>query len=382
MEGMQWLRQLLDWQKETADPGEFLESLRFEISGAEVYVFTPGGDVMALPSGATPVDFAYAVHTEVGHHCVGGRVNGKLVPLDSALANGDVVEILTSKAADAGPSRDWLNFVKSPRARNKIRQWFTKERREEMIESGKDQIAKVLRKQNQPLQRLMSHDTLTAVANDLRYNTVDGVYAAVGEGHISADHVVKQLVATLGGEDGATEDLAEATVPTKGRPRTLDSGVTVVGTDDVWVKLARCCTPVPGDPIMGFVTTGKGVSVHRTDCTNAESLKQHPERLINVAWSPTETSVFLVQLQVEALDRPGLLAEITRALTEQHVNILSASVQTGRDRVALSRFTFEMADPSHLESVIRSVRRVSAVLDAYRITGTSQTDPHRRHRTA
>jgi len=382
MEGMQWLRQLLDWQKETADPGEFLESLRFEISGAEVYVFTPGGDVMALPSGATPVDFAYAVHTEVGHHCVGGRVNGKLVPLDSALANGDVVEILTSKAADAGPSRDWLNFVKSPRARNKIRQWFSKERREEMIESGKDQIAKVLRKQNQPLQRLMSHDTLTAVANDLRYNTVDGVYAAVGEGHISADHVVKQLVATLGGEDGATEDLAEATVPTKGRPRTLDSGVTVVGTDDVWVKLARCCTPVPGDPIMGFVTTGKGVSVHRTDCTNAESLKQHPERLINVAWSPTETSVFLVQLQVEALDRPGLLAEITRALTEQHVNILSASVQTGRDRVALSRFTFEMADPSHLESVIRSVRRVSAVLDAYRITGTSQTDPHRRHRTA
>ncbi|QDO88657.1 bifunctional (p)ppGpp synthetase/guanosine-3',5'-bis(diphosphate) 3'-pyrophosphohydrolase [Ornithinimicrobium ciconiae] len=382
MEGMEWLRQLLDWQKETADPGEFLESLRFEISGVEVYVFTPGGDVMALPSGATPVDFAYAVHTEVGHRCVGGKVNGKLVPLDSSLNNGDVVEILTSRAADAAPSRDWLNFVKSPRARNKIRQWFSKERREEMIESGKDQIAKVLRKQNQPLQRLMSHDTLTAVANDLRYTNVDGLYAAVGEGHVSAAHVVKQLVATVGGEDGAAEDLAEATLPTKGRSRTLDAGVTVVGTDDVWVKLARCCTPVPGDPIMGFVTTGKGVSVHRTDCTNAESLLQHPERIIKVAWSPTETSVFLVQLQVEALDRPGLLAEITKALTEQHVNILSASVQTSRDRVALSRFTFEMADPSHLESVIRAVRRVSAVLDAYRITGTSQTDPHRRHRTA
>ncbi|HLS43792.1 MAG TPA: bifunctional (p)ppGpp synthetase/guanosine-3',5'-bis(diphosphate) 3'-pyrophosphohydrolase, partial [Ornithinicoccus sp.] len=382
MEGMEWLRQLLDWQKETSDPGEFLESLRFEIGGAEVYVFTPGGDVMALPAGATPVDFAYAVHTEVGHHCVGGRVNGKLVPLDSTLTNGDVVEILTSKAAEAGPSRDWLNFVKSPRARNKIRQWFSKERREEMIESGKDQIAKVLRKQNQPLQRLMSHDTLTAVANDLRYTSVDGLYAAVGENHVSAAHVVKQLVATLGGEDSATEDLAEATLPSRGRTRTLDAGVTVVGTDDVWVKLAKCCTPVPGDPIMGFVTTGNGVSVHRTDCTNAESLRRHPERILNVAWSPTETSVFLVQLQVEALDRAGLLAEITRALTEQHVNILAASVQTGRDRVALSKFTFEMADPSHLESVIRAVRRVSGVLDAYRITGTSQTDPHRRHRTA
>ncbi|USQ82019.1 RelA/SpoT family protein [Ornithinimicrobium faecis] len=382
MEGMQWLRQLLDWQKETADPGEFLESLRFEIGGAEVYVFTPGGDVMALPAGATPVDFAYAVHTEVGHHCVGGRVNGKLVPLDSSLANGDVVDILTSRAAGAGPSRDWLNFVKSPRARNKIRQWFSKERREEMIESGKDQIAKVLRKQNQPLQRLMSHETLNAVAGDLRYTNVDGLYAAVGEGHVSAAHVVKQLVATLGGEDGATEDLAEATVPNRGRNRSLDSGVTVVGTDDVWVKLAKCCTPVPGDPIMGFVTTGKGVSVHRTDCTNAESLKAQSERLIDVAWSPTETSVFLVQLQVEALDRAGLLAEITKALTDQHVNILAASVQTGRDRVALSKFTFEMADPSHLESVIRAVRRVSGVLDAYRITGTQRTDPHRRHQSA
>ncbi len=381
IEGMAWLRQLLDWQRETADPGEFLESLRFDLSAAEVYVFTPGGDVMALPSGATPVDFAYAVHTEVGHHCVGGRVNGKLVPLDSTLTNGDVVEILTSRAEDAGPSRDWMTFVKSQRARNKIRQWFSKERREEAIDGGKDQIAKALRKQNLPLQRLMSHDTLTAVAAALRYTSIDGLYAAVGENHVSAAHVVKQLVATLGGEEGAAEDLAEATLPRRGRTPTLDPGVTVIGADDVWVKIAKCCTPVPGDEIMGFVTTGNGVSVHRTDCANAESLKRYPERFIKVAWSPTASSVFLVQLQVEALDRPGLLTDVTRTLSDQHVNILSASVQTSRDRVALSRFSFEMADPSHLDSVIRSVKRVNAVLDAYRITGTSATDPHKRNRT-
>ncbi|SOC54275.1 RelA/SpoT family protein [Ornithinimicrobium cerasi] len=382
LEGMQWLRQLIDWQQETADPGEFLDSLRYEMGAAEVYVFTPGGDVLALPAGATPVDFAYAVHTEVGHKCVGGRVNGKLVPLDSELTNGDVVEIITSKAEDAGPSRDWMSFVKSARARNKIRQWFTRERREEMVEAGKDQIARVLRKQNAPLQRLMSHDTLSAVGETLGYKDIEGLYAAVGEGHVSPQHVVSQLLSTVGGDDGAEEDLAEAVRPQRGRVKQTDPGVTVVGTDDVWVKLAKCCTPVPGDPIMGFVTHGRGVSVHRTDCTNAQQLQRHPERIIPVAWAPSASSLFLVNMQVEALDRPRLLSDITRVLSDQHVNILSAAVQTNRDRVALSKFTFEMADPSHLEAVLRSVRRVPAVLDAYRITGTTHTDPHRRERPA
>jgi guanosine-3',5'-bis(diphosphate) 3'-pyrophosphohydrolase len=375
---MSWLRQLVDWQRDTSDPDEFLESLRFEIHEAEVYVYTPAGDVIALPSGATAVDFAYAVHTEVGHRCVGGRVNGKLVPLEKALVTGDTVEIITSKAQDAGPSRDWLTFVKSGRARTKIRHWFSRERRDEAIDRGREEIAKVLRKRNQPLQRLMSHDSLTAVAGELRYQSIESLYAAVGESHVSADHVVKQLVATLGGEFGATEDLAEAVTPRRGRARASDPGVTVVGTDDVWVKVAKCCTPVPGDPILGFVTHGKGVSVHRVDCTNVETLKRHPDRLIEVAWSPTEASVFMVNMQVEALDRPGLLTDITRTLAEQRVNITSASVQTSRDRVALSRFTFEMADPSHLDSVLRAVRRVDAVLDVYRVTGTQNTDPHRR----
>ncbi|GAB3589032.1 GTP pyrophosphokinase [Angustibacter peucedani] len=372
---MAWLRQLLDWQKETADPGEFLDSLRFEINAREVYVFTPKGDVVALPAGSTPVDFAYAVHTEVGHRTIGGRVNGRLVPLESTLENGDVVEVLTSKAVTAGPSQDWLSFVRSPRARNKIRQWFSKERREEAIDRGKDEIAKVMRKQHLPIQRLMSHDSLLGIATDLRYADIDALYAAIGESHVSAQSVVARLVQSLGGEEGASEDLAEATLPDKvaRRPRSGDPGVVVKGVDDLWVKLARCCTPVPGDPIMGFVTRGSGVSVHRDDCTNVAGLRAEPDRVVEVEWAPSSATLFLVQIQVEALDRSRLLSDVTRVLSDAHVNILSASVQTSRDRVAISRFTFEMGDPGHLGHVLNAVRRVDGVFDAYRVTGGRPT---------
>ncbi len=369
---MAWLRQLLDWQKETADPGEFLESLRFEINASEVYVFTPKGQLVGLPAGSTPVDFAYAVHTEVGHHCIGARVNGRLVPLESRLDNGDVVEVLTSKADSAGPSRDWLNFVRSARARNKIKHWFTKERREEMIEAGKESLAKAMRKQGLPMQRLASVESLTGVAEELRLSTIDALYAAIGEGNVSAQHVVGRLVASVGGEDGASEDLAEAASPVSVRPaprRTGDSGVVVKGMSDVWVKLARCCTPVPGDEIIGFVTRGNGVSVHRRDCSNADSLLAQPEKIIEVEWAPTAGSVFLVQLQVEALDRSRLLSDVTRVISDHGVNILSAAVQTSRDRVATLRFTFEMGDPGHLGHVIRAVQKVDGVLEASRVTG-------------
>jgi GTP pyrophosphokinase len=368
---MKWLRQLLEWQRETADPGEFLDSLRFEINAQEVYVFTPKGDVVALPSGSTPVDFAYAVHTEVGHRCMGARVNGRLVPLESTLDNGDVIEIFTSKADGAGPSRDWLTFVQSPRARNKIRQWFSKERREEAIEQGKDAIAKAMRKQGLPIQRLMSHESLVALATEMRYPDISGLYAAVGEGHVAAASVVQRLVQSLGGEEGAEEDLAEVTSPTRARrPRIGDPGVVVKGMEsDVWVKLAKCCTPVPGDPIIGFVTRGAGVSVHRNDCSNVAGLMNQEERIIEVEWAPTAGSVFLVQIQVEALDRNRLLSDITRVLSDNHVNILAATVSTSRDRVAISRFTFEMAATGHLDHVINAVRRIEGVFDAYRVTG-------------
>jgi GTP diphosphokinase / guanosine-3',5'-bis(diphosphate) 3'-diphosphatase len=370
---MAWVRQLLDWQHETEDPGEFLESLRFEINSAEVYVFTPRGDVIALPTGSSPVDFSYAIHTEVGHHTIGARVNGRLVPLESTLDNGDVVEVFTSKAPNAGPSRDWLTFVQSPRARNKIRQWFTKERREEAIEQGKDQIARLMRKEGLPLKRVLTHESLTTVAAEMRLTDVSALYAAVGEGNLGAQTVVRRVIALYGGEEGAAEDLAEGVQITSERTRAKrpsggDAGVIVKGLSDVWVKLAKCCTPVPGDRILGFVTRGAGVSVHRADCTNAESLKAQPERLVEVEWAPTAQSMFLVNIQVEALDRARLLSDITKVLSDVHVNILSASLSTTRARVAKSRFTFEMADPKHLGHVLKAVRTVDGVFDAYRVT--------------
>ncbi|WP_330292334.1 RelA/SpoT family protein [Streptomyces sp. NBC_00576] len=367
---MAWLRQLLDWQKETEDPSEFLESLRFDLSRNEVFVFTPKGDVIALPAGATPVDFSYAVHTEVGHRTIGARVNGRLVPLESTLDNGDLVEVFTSKAAGAGPSRDWLGFVKSPRARNKIRAWFSKERRDEAIEQGKDAIARAMRKQNLPIQRILTGDSLVTLAHEMRYPDISSLYAAIGEGHVAAQNVVQKLVQALGGEEAATEEIDESVPPARSRKRRSnnDPGVVVKGVDDVWVKLARCCTPVPGDPIIGFVTRGSGVSVHRNDCVNIESLNREPERILEVEWAPTQSSVFLVAIQVEALDRSRLLSDVTRVLSDQHVNILSAAVQTSRDRVATSRFTFEMGDPKHLGHVLKAVRGVEGVYDVYRVT--------------
>ncbi|MGW1460050.1 RelA/SpoT family protein [Streptomyces albidoflavus] len=368
---MAWLRQLLDWQKETEDPGEFLESLRFDLSRNEVFVFTPKGDVIALPAGATPVDFAYAVHTEVGHRTIGARVNGRLVPLESTLDNGDLVEVFTSKASGAGPSRDWLGFVKSPRARNKIRAWFSKERRDEAIEQGKDALVRAMRKQNLPIQRILTGDSLVTLAHEMRYTDISSLYAAIGEGHVAAQGVVQKLVQSLGGEEAASEDIAESAPPSRSRRKrrsNADPGVVVKGVDDVWVKLARCCTPVPGDPIIGFVTRGNGVSVHRADCVNVDELSKQPERMLDVEWAPTQSSVFLVAIQVEALDRSRLLSDVTRVLSDQHVNILSAAVQTSRDRVATSRFTFEMGDPKHLGHVLKAVRGVEGVYDVYRVT--------------
>ncbi len=365
---MAWLAHISDWQAETSDPTEFLDNLRYEIGAKEVYVFTPQGKVIGLPGGATPVDFAYAVHTEVGHRTMGAKVNGRLVPLETTLASGDSVEVFTSKNPDAGPSQDWLNFVTSTRARSKIRQWFTKERRDEAVEQGKDAIARAMRKQNLPLQRLMSQDSVGQVASQLRYETVESLYAAVGEGHVSTQSVIEKIVGTLHLE--AESDDEPFSLPVRGRTpvRTSDSGVLVRGAPDILVKLAKCCTPVPGDGIVGFVTRGQGVSVHRNDCTNVQSLLTEPDRMIEVEWAPTTKSVFLVQIQVEALDRSGLLSDVTRVLSEHHVNILSASVHTSRERLAISRFVFEMGDTTHLDRVLNAVRRIDAVYDVYRVS--------------
>ena len=365
---MAWLAHISDWQAETEDPTEFLDSLRFEIGAKEVYVFTPKGRVIGLPAGASPIDFAYAVHTEVGHRTMGAKVNGRLVPLESSLASGDVVEILTSKNPDAGPSKDWLNFVKSTRTRNKIKQWFTKERRDEAIEQGKDLIARAMRKQNLPLQKLMTQDSLAEVASSLRYGDVSGLYAAVGEGHISTQSVLEKLLVIIQQENDTEE--VEFVLPVRGAGKPLqssDSGVLVRGAPDILVKLAKCCTPVPGDEIAGFVTRGQGVSVHQSSCHNIQNMLREKERMIEVEWSPSSKSVFLVQIQIEALDRSGLLSDVTRVLTEHHVNILSATVSTTEERLALSRFIFEMSDVTHLDRVLNAVRRIDGVYDVYRV---------------
>ena len=365
---MLWLQQLHAWQQETQDPSEFLDSLRFDLGSPEVYVFTPKGKVVALPGGSTPVDFAYTVHTEIGNKTVGAKVNGRLIPLETKLNNGDVIEIVTNKNPQAGPSRDWLNFVASPRARNKIKAWFTRERREEAIDAGRESIARQMRKAGLPLQKIFAGQSLLELAHDLRYPDIDSLYAAVGDGHISPAAVIDKLQILLGVEDSHPEPTMELPSNETINRRT-SSAIEVEGIDDVVVKLARCCTPVPGDAIMGFVTRGNGVSVHRTDCVNAEDLQKHQgDRVVLVKWLQGAASIFLVKIQVEALDRARLLSDVTRALSDAQVNILNAEVSTSKDRIALSRFTFEMADATHLDSVLAAVRQVEGVYDVYRIT--------------
>ena len=374
---MQWLRQLLDWQNEVEDPGEFLDSLRFEINTAEVYVFTPRGDVIGLPSDPTPVDFAYAIHTEVGHHTIGARVNGRLVPLESTLEHGDVVEVFTSKSPNAGPSRDWLTFVKSPRARSKIRHWFTKERREEAIEQGKDQIGRLLRKEGMPLKRVMTHESLTQVASELRLADVSALYAAVGEGNLGAQTVVRKVIEVFGGDDGRgggpRRGRARSPRPRRAEDRRSDSGVIVKGA----LRRAGQARPLlhagagRRDPRLrhpGRRGLGAPPRLHqrRRRCSASPSVwsrwsgRRPPSRPSSCrSWSRPSTV-------------PGCSPTSRWSLSEQHVNILSASLTTTRDRVAKSRFSFEMGDPKHLGAVLKSVRQIDGVFDAYRVTQLSR----------
>jgi GTP diphosphokinase / guanosine-3',5'-bis(diphosphate) 3'-diphosphatase len=362
-----WLAQMLEWQREMSDPREFMEGLRIDLYDDRVFAFTPKGDVVDLPAGATPIDFAYAIHTEVGHRCMGAKVGGRLVPLDYRLQTGDTVEVLTSKARDAAPSRDWLQVVSTPRARNKIKQWFSRERREDAIDTGRDLLQRELRRQGLPLKRLTTEETLGRVAEELKYPTLDALMVAVGEGHVSPQSVVVRLsrVISADEEEEVTTEVAPAR-PVQLAPRT-DKPVVVAGADDLWVNLARCCTPVPGDEIIGFVTRGRGVSVHRADCPNAQALARQQDRFIDVSWRAGKGTSFVVSLQIEALDRKKLLGDVATALSEQQINILSATTTVGKDRVARLRFIFELADIAHLSSVLKAVKKVDGVFDAYRI---------------
>ncbi|MBW3556704.1 MAG: bifunctional (p)ppGpp synthetase/guanosine-3',5'-bis(diphosphate) 3'-pyrophosphohydrolase [Actinobacteria bacterium] len=361
-----WLQRIVDWQSETVDPSEFFESLKSDLEQDEVYVFSPKGDVFSLPVGATPVDFAYAVHTEVGHHCIGARVNGNMARLDQQLQSGDTVEVVTSKVAK-GPSRDWIEMVASPRARNKIRQWFSRERREDAIEAGREEVAKALRREGLPVQKLASSAVLVKLAESMHYGDLDALHVAVGEGHVSARSIAQRLARELRGGDHEEQLPATARQPRR-RSSPGTTGVYVEGLDDLMIRLSRCCTPVPGDDIIGFVTRGRGVSVHRADCANAASLVSGQEaRLIEVEWDRNSQGSFTVGVELKALDRTRLLADVTKVLAENHVNILSSFSHTGSDQVSRMRFEFELADPSHLDSVVSALKRVDSVYDAYRV---------------
>ena len=375
-DNLKWIQQLADWTSETPDSNEFLGSLKEDLGAAEVYVFTPKGKIVSLPANATPVDFAYAVHTEVGHRTMGARVNGRLVPLDTKLENGDTVEVLTSKSDNAGPSRNWLSFVKSPKARNKIRQWFSKERRTEAIEEGRDELTRAMRKRNLPIGTLLTTQALVGVADELNFPNPDAVFAAIGDGQISTQNVIAHLVKDAG-SDEVDEEVEQEALPLRAvenaKKKTGSLGVSVKGVDDVWVKLARCCMPVPGDRIVGFITRNQGVSVHRADCQNMIDLqRRQPERVVDVAWTSTK-GLFMVRIQVEALDRQHLLSDVTRVLADHGVNILSGSQATGSDRVAISQFSFEMADPQHLNRLLAAVRKIDGVFDVYRVTGAKDS---------
>jgi len=362
-----WLGHMLDWLKDMADPGEFMEGLKIDLYAGQVFVFTPKGDVVNLPAGSTPVDFAYAIHTEVGHRTIGAKVGGKLVPLDYGLRTGDTVEVLTSKAPDAGPSQDWLKFVKTPRARTKIRQWFSRERREDALDGGREAMHRAMRKQNVPFKRLATEEALTQVAAEMKYPNLDSLYVAVGEGHVSPQSVVARLSRLITGT--TDEDVTDVPLarPVRIGERDASQGVVIPGSSDVWVRLSRCCTPVPGDEIMGFVTRGQGVSVHRTDCPNARSLMKEPERVIDVSWRAGKPTSFVVSIQVEALDRTRLLSDVATVLSDNHVNILSATSTVGKDRITNLRFTFELADIAHLSGILSAVKKVENVYDAYRV---------------
>ncbi len=362
-----WMADLRRLQEEHTDPNEFLAQLKLDLYQDEVFVVTPAGDVLSLPRGATPVDFAYNVHTEVGHTCTGARVNGRLVPLDTELESGDIVEIITG--ARSGPSRDWLGFVRTSRAKAKIRQWFSKERREMALAEGRSTIASLLRREALGLKPAQRDQVLAEVAADLGYPSIEGLYVSVGEGGIGGNAVMSRLLRLL--DEGEDDDEPDLLAPPK-MPRSMrhhGTGIIVEGLDDVLVRIAQCCAPVPGDDIVGFVTVGRGVSVHRSDCTNMSSLGDQPDRLIDVNWAPERIGAFAIWVQVESLDRSGLLRDVSAAITDMGGNIVASSSASGKDRLAVLRYAVELSDPAQVSTLIAALKSVDGVYEAFRIQG-------------
>jgi GTP pyrophosphokinase len=377
-ERLAWLRQMLEWQSELKDPREFMEALKIDLFEDEVYVFTPKGDVINLPAGATPIDFAYSIHTDIGNQCIGAKVNNQIVPLEYRLKTGDFVEILTSKSS-AGPSKDWLNIVKTSRARSKIKQWFSKERKEASEHEGKELLQKELRKLGLGLKPSAQTELLESIAKEFNFLKIEDLLAAIGDTRISAKQVAHKLAVKVKGEKALPiGEKLEREFPKRkiARIRRKKSGATsvrVLGQENLLTRLAQCCNPVPYEDIVGFITRGRGVSIHKKSCQNVKRLQESPERFIEVSWDYGQPGTFPVEIQVEALDRTKLLRDVSTVLGDAGLNILSASVKTTKDHIAILRFVFEIANLEHLENVLRNVRKVDAVYDARRVE-LSQTN--------
>ena len=368
-----WLRQMMEWQSETGDPREFMDTLRIDLFEDDVFVFTPKGDVKSLPAGSTPIDFAYAVHTDVGNHTVGSKVNGRIVPLHHKLRSGEIVEIITSKSSP-GPSRDWLGVVVTPRAKHKVRQFFRREKREDSEHSGRDLLQEMLRREGLPAQKILSAKVFQKIVKEVGFQKTEDLYAALGSGRLAARTVVNKIMQRAGALKEAVPEVAmlptEAPELSQTAAASGEFGISVEGMSDIVVRMAKCCKPIPGDDIVGYISLGKGVTIHRRGCKNARALARNPERFTTVSWQGLGAMAFRVEIQIEALDRSHLLEDVARTLSDSGVNIITAVVQTLPDGVVRDRFTIEVGDVRQLENIIANLRAIGTVYDAYRVVAS------------
>jgi GTP pyrophosphokinase len=370
-EDMPWLTNIVDWQNETDDPEEFMETLKVDLEQDEVYVFTPKGDVVTLATRATPIDFAYAIHTDIGDATIGAKIDGRLVPLDRELRSGDTVEIFTSKIENPHPSRDWLDIATTPKAQNRIRQWFARSEREELVELGRDLVTDALRAEGLRAQPLIDSEELRQVGQDFGRNELELLFESVAKEDLQAEIIAKKLVAHLRG-DSADQKLPAKPAQHRGTRRRRTTGVHVEGLDDSLVRLAGCCNPVPGDEILGFATRGRGISIHRDDCSNAaELVDASGARQVEAVWDNAFSGQFIVSVEIRALDRDHLLVDVVRVISEHYVSIASATTFTGDDQVSVMQFEIEIGDPILLDQLLAAVREIAGVFDAYRILSSA-----------
>ena len=365
---LSWLRETLEWQKDMQDPQEFLNTLKTELFEDEVYVFTRNGDIKVLPKGSTTIDFAYSIHTEIGHRMTGAKINGKMMPIITKLNNGDIVEIITTDNPK-GPSRDWLKFVQSSSAKNKIQQWFKKEDREENIEKGKEAIQKEIKRIGMTENQLEKPEYINATLDRYKFANINDMYASVGFGTISAGKIISKLLYEYRKEheeENIEQKIEELSNKKKVEPKNTKSGVIVKGIDNCLVKFSKCCNPVPGDEIIGYITKGRGVSIHRKDCVNVKDLFQEEDRIIDVEWSNTEKSSYKVDIEIHSNDREGLVADIAKAMNNSKATMLLINSKVNKERIVITEITLEVENLDELNKILKTLRKIDSVYDVRR----------------